>query len=337
VGKPVSAKKTAIVLINLGTPAQPTTQSVRQFLRTFLSDPRVVELPRPLWLPILYGFILPFRPKKALKAYELVWTPEGSPLKVIVQRQVQALAARAQRESGDLVEVDYAMTYGEPGIESQINRFRARGIDRIILFPLYPQYSATTTAPIYDQWARYINKTRHIGDLLLINSYFDRKDYICALAASIKDYWAAHGRNQKLLFSFHGIPQRCVDKGDPYYDHCVATANRVVEKLDLPADAWAISFQSRLGKAKWLQPYTDKLLEHWAAAGVKSVDVICPAFSADCIETLEEIQGENRELFLHAGGEQFGYIPCLNDRPDHIEMMWNIIRPLLLNPQELYT
>lgn len=330
----MSAKKSAIVLINLGTPAAPTLQSVRQFLRAFLSDSRVVELPRVIWLTILYGIILPFRPKKALKAYQLVWTPEGSPLKVITQRQTTALAKHVQEHTDEAVEVVYAMTYGQPGIEAQIKALRARGISRIILLPLYPQYSATTTAPIYDQLARYIFATRHIAEVVLVNSYFARKDYIAALAASIKEHWQEHGQNQKLLFSFHGIPQRCVDKGDPYYDHCVATVNAVTKELALPAEAWAISFQSRLGKAKWLQPYTDKLLVEWATSGVQSVDVICPAFSADCIETLEEIQGENQELFLHSGGKKFSYIPCLNDRADHIAMMWNIAKPFILDSND---
>lgn len=327
----MTQKKSAIVLLNLGTPDAPTVSSVRKFLRAFLSDPRVVELPRLLWLPILYGIILPLRPKKALQAYQLVWTEEGSPLKAITDKQVDALAKRAQAQMGDAVEVVAAMTYGEPALEAQINALRARGVGRIILLPLYPQYSATTTAPIYDQLARYIRRTRHIAEVFLVNAYFERRDYIAALAASIKEYWQLNGQNEKLLFSFHGIPQRCVDKGDPYYDHCVATANAVAQALALPASAWAISFQSRLGKAKWLQPYTDKLLVEWAQAGVQSVDVICPAFATDCIETLEEIQGENQELFLHAGGKRFGYIPCLNDRADHIDMMWAIAKPLLLN------
>jgi protoporphyrin/coproporphyrin ferrochelatase len=327
----VTQKKTAIVLLNLGTPEAPTISGVRKFLRAFLSDPRVVELPRLLWLPILYGIILPFRPKKALKAYQLVWTAEGSPLKAITDKQVECLALRAHAEMGDAVEVVSAMTYGKPALEVQINTLRAQGVTRIILLPLYPQYSATTTAPIYDQFAHYIANTRYIAEIFLVNCYFDRKEYIAALAASVKDYWASNGQNQKLLFSFHGIPQRCVDKGDPYYDHCVATANAVAAELALPAESWAISFQSRLGKAQWLQPYTDKLLVEWAKAGVHSVDVICPAFATDCIETLEEIQGENKELFLHAGGQGFGYIPCLNDRADHIEMMWNLVKPLVLN------
>ncbi|MFO1367692.1 MAG: ferrochelatase [Marinagarivorans sp.] len=327
----MTSKKSAIVLLNLGTPEAPTVSSVRKFLRAFLSDPRVVELPRLLWLPILYGIILPLRPKKALQAYTMVWTEEGSPLKAITDKQVQALAHIAQAQMGDAVEVVAAMTYGEPELEGQIKALRARGVSRIILLPLYPQYSATTTAPIYDQVARYIRRTRHIAEVFLVNAYYDRKDYIAALAASISEHWQQNGRNEKLLFSFHGIPQRCVDKGDPYYDHCVATANAVAQKLALPSDAWAISFQSRLGKAKWLQPYTDKLLVEWASAGVQSVDVICPAFATDCIETLEEIQGENQELFLHAGGQRFSYVPCLNDRADHIDMMWAIVKPLLLN------
>lgn len=332
----MTIKKSAIVLLNLGTPDAPTISSVRRFLREFLSDPRVVELPRLLWLPILYGIILPLRPKKALEAYKMVWTDEGSPLKAITDKQVGALAQRAQAEMGDSVEVVSAMTYGQPALEAQINALRARGVSRIILLPLYPQYSATTTAPLYDQVASYIRRTRHIAEVFLVNSYFNRKDYIAALAASVTEHWQHNGRNEKLLFSFHGIPQRCVDKGDPYYDHCVATATAVAHRLELPATDWAISFQSRLGKAKWLQPYTDKLLVEWAQAGVQSVDVICPAFATDCIETLEEIQGENQELFIHAGGQRFGYIPCLNDRADHIDMMWAITKPLLLDSADYY-
>ncbi|HMU66944.1 MAG TPA: ferrochelatase, partial [Cellvibrionaceae bacterium] len=214
----MTQKRSAIVLLNLGTPDAPTVSSVRKFLRAFLSDPRVVELPRLLWLPILYGIILPLRPKKALQAYQLVWTEEGSPLKAITDKQVDALAKRAQAQMGDAVEVVAAMTYGEPALEAQINALRARGVGRIILLPLYPQYSATTTAPIYDQLARYIRRTRHIAEVFLVNAYFERRDYIAALAASIKEYWQLNGQNEKLLFSFHGIPQRCVDKGDPYYD-----------------------------------------------------------------------------------------------------------------------
>ena len=332
----MSSKKSAIVLLNLGTPEAPTVSSVRSFLRAFLSDPRVVELPRLLWLPILYGIILPLRPKKALQAYTLVWTDEGSPLKAITDKQVAALAKRAHAEMGDEVEVVAAMTYGKPALEAQINALRARGVERIILLPLYPQYSATTTAPIYDQVARYIQHTRHIAEVFLVNAYYHRKDYIAALTASVKEHWQLNGQNEKLLFSFHGIPQRCVDKGDPYYDHCVATAKAVADSLGLPDSVWGLSFQSRLGKAKWLQPYTDKLLVEWAQAGVESVDVICPAFSTDCIETLEEIQGENQELFLHAGGKRFGYIACLNDRADHIDMMWSIAKPLLLNSADYY-
>jgi protoporphyrin/coproporphyrin ferrochelatase len=327
---PSSPVKNAVILMNLGTPEAANVSAVRRFLREFLSDQRVVELPRLLWWPILYGVILPFRPRKALEAYESVWTPGGSPLKVITLEQQAKLQARISTlEPGLDVKVLIAMTYGEPNLKRTIQMLQAEGTDRIIILPLYPQFSATTTAPVYDQVSQLQMASRDIPEIFINRCYYDRDDYVEALASSVSEHWAAHGRLQKLLFSFHGIPQRCVDKGDPYYAHCKSTAERVAQRLSLGDDEWAFSFQSRLGKAKWLQPYTDKWLEHWASNGVESVDVICPAFSADCIETLEEIQQENQELFLEHGGKQFGYIPCLNSRDDHIELMANIVSPLL--------
>ncbi len=328
----------AVVLMNLGTPARADISAVRAFLRQFLSDPRVVELPRLIWLPLLYGVILPFRPRKALHAYSEIWTPEGSPLKVITLEQVEKLQQLyRQRCPDDDVIVTHAMTYGEPSLPTVMNELTRQGVTRIILLPLYPQYSATTTAPIYDQLADWTRAQRNIPEIFVHRCYYDRRDYIAALARSIEEHWQNKGRQERLLFSFHGIPQRCVDRGDPYYDHCVATATSVAGLLGLQPEQWALSFQSRLGKAQWLQPYTDKFLANWAENGVASVDVICPAFSADCVETLEEIMGENKEVFLEHGGKTFEYIPCLNSRDDHIQMFFDITQPLLKSASTVFT
>lgn len=315
--------------MNLGTPEAATLGAVRRFLREFLSDSRVVEIPRLIWWPILYGIILPFRPKKALLAYKSVWTEQGSPLKVITLEQVNALQQLFNLENGvGAVKVVHAMTYGHPSLSEQVAQLQAAGAERIIVLPLYPQYSATTTASIFDQYAAIIGRSRNIPEILINKAYFDHPLYIGALAASVREHWQSHVKAGKLLFSFHGIPQRCVDKGDPYYQHAMATAAAVVKQLALSSDEWAVSFQSRLGKAQWLQPYTDKILVQWAEQGIESVDVICPAFAADCIETLEEIQLENSHLFLSSGGKSFTYIPCLNSRPDHITLMADLSRRL---------
>ena len=314
---------TGVILMNLGTPSEPTVRGVRNFLRAFLSDPRVVELPRVLWLPILYGFILPFRSPRVARLYKQIWTDGGSPLKVITEAQAAALQ---QRFSPETMQVTYAMTYGEPSFEQRVEELERRGVENILVLPLYPQYSATTTASIYDQYARLIMQQRVVSSIQVHKHYYDSPDYIRALAESINDYWLENPRPQRLLFSFHGIPKRCVDRGDPYEIHCRSTAEAVVEELKLGDSEWAISFQSRLGKAEWLQPYTDKLLQQWAETGVASVHVVCPAFSADCLETIEEIDVENRKLFLAHGGRTYGVIPCLNDSERHISMMEKIVR-----------
>lgn len=322
-----ATNKNAVILINLGTPSAPTPQAVRQFLKDFLGDKRVVEIPRLLWWPILYGIILPFRPGRVAKLYKEIWWPEGSPLRVITERQTAALSQLLGQKFGENAPlVTSAMVYGGPSIEEQIDSLRARGAERILLLPLYPQYSATTTGSVYDQFARVLEKSRNIPYITVYRDYHDRADYVEALARTVEAHWQEKGRGERLLLSYHGIPQRNVDLGDPYYDQCETTAKLLAERLGLSSSQWAMSFQSRLGKAQWLQPYTDKLLQSWGAEGVKSVDVICPAFSADCLETIEEISGENRELFLAAGGERFEYIDCLNDRPEHIAMMGNIVR-----------
>ncbi len=320
--------------MNLGTPEAPSKSAVKAFLKEFLSDHRVVEIPRLVWLPILYGIILPFRPRRVVDGYRQIWTQEGSPLEVITRRQASALAetlsagrcASESNEAGSVSCVTYAMTYGKPTLKQRVAELSGAGVDRILVLPLYPQYSATTTAAVYDQYASLILNSRNIPDIVIHKHYYERADYIDALADSIQQFWQRSGRSERLLLSFHGIPQRCVDLGDPYYDQCRLTSFALIERLGLNPDQWAFSFQSRLGSARWLQPYTDQILLEWAKSGVNSVDVICPAFSADCLETIEEIDAENKQRFLEAGGKSFNFIPCLNDSEKHILMMANLVK-----------
>lgn len=320
---PAKADTLGVILMNLGTPTAPTTQAVREFLAEFLGDRRVVEIPRLAWWPILYGIILPFRSPRVAKLYHEIWLPDGSPLKVITEQQVAALQARF---SATQVRVTYAMTYGAPKLEQRVAELEAEGIEKILVLPLYPQYSATTTGAIYDQYARMIARQRNISDVRIHKSYYAREEYIQALATSVRTHWQQHEPAEKLLFSFHGIPKRCVDLGDPYEQHCRETAERVAAALHLNDSRWAISFQSRLGKAEWLKPYTDVQLQIWAEAGLGSVEVICPAFAADCLETTEEIDQQNRALFLQHGGQRFEYISCLNAGVEHINLLENIVK-----------
>ncbi len=323
------SKKTAVVLVNLGTPAAPTPRAVGQFLKAFLSDPRVVEAPRWFWLPLLHGVIVPVRSRKAAKAYQKIWWPEGSPLKIISQRQVealqQALQSGEQNGAENTPTVVEACTYGEPSIASQIESLSASGVESFIVIPLYPQYSCSTTAPVWDQLSRYIQQKRDIPDIRVVKSFYQRDDYINALAETVRSHWQQHGRGEKLLMSFHGVPLEYVEKGDPYRRHCEATAANLAATLGLNNDQWLCSFQSRFGPKEWLQPYTDESLEKWAKDGVKRVDVISPAFTADCLETLEELKMENCDLFLAAGGEAYNYIPCLNDSDSFIRVLQAIV------------
>lgn len=318
--------KDAVLLVNLGTPEQPTPAGVRKFLREFLSDRRVVEVPRPIWLFILYAIILPFRPRKVARAYQSIWTKDGSPLKVCTENlgaKLQCELTQQQGEAAPLVRCAYS--YGNPNIATQVEQLRELGVERILLLPLYPQYSATTTGSVYDQYAEIIRTHRDIPDIRIQKSYCQREDYVAALVQSIRRHWQDAGQAQKLLFSFHGIPQRNVDLGDPYQAQCVKTAEDVVAVLALERHQWEISFQSRLGRAQWLLPYTDKLLAAWGRESVASVNVICPAFAIDCLETLEEINIENRHVFLEAGGQSYSYIPCLNDADEHVFLLSNIV------------
>lgn len=328
----MSNVKTAVLLVNLGTPDEPSPAGVRSFLKPFLSDKRVVEIPSLVWWPILNGLILPFRPKRVADAYQSIWTEQGSPLRVITEKLTQGLDEYLkQTEIFDVmgaVQTEYAMTYGEPSIAKQLELLRSNGAEKIVVIPLYPQYSATTTAAVSDQLAQWQLKQREIADLRLCKFYYDQADYQEALANSVRQYWQNNKPAEKLLLSFHGIPKRCVDLGDPYYEQCLATAKSLADSLNLNDQQWGISFQSRLGKAEWLKPYTTEVVEQWAKQGVKSIDAICPAFAVDCLETLEEIAVEAGEIFKQSGGEVFHYIPCLNDDAEQIKVFANISKKL---------
>ena len=311
---PVATSSTAILLCNLGTPDAPTAPALRRYLAEFLSDKRVVEIPRLLWLAILHGIILRIRPKKSAAKYASIWMPEGSPLKVWTEKQARLLGSE-MAATGHSVQVRYAMRYGNPSIASQLDQLKRDGVTRVLILPAYPQYSATTTASVFDAVYKWASDVRRLPEFRFINHYHDAPGYIDALAGSIQAYWQTHGQAEKLVMSFHGVPERTLHLGDPYHCECYKTARLLAEKLNLPKERYQLTFQSRFGKAKWLEPYTEPTLIKMAQEGVKSVDVVCPGFTGDCLETLEEISMEAHEAFLHAGGEKFSYIACLNDSP----------------------
>jgi len=306
--------RTAVLFCNLGTPESPSTADVRRFLREFLSDQRVVEIPRLLWLLILHGIILRFRPAKSAAKYASIWTPEGSPLKVWTEKQAKLLQGWLAQRGHD-VQVRYAMRYGSTSIAEQLDALKAQGTTRVLIMPAYPQYSATTTASLFDAVYAWAGKVRNLPEFRFVNHYHDDAGYIKALAASIERYWQSNGRPDQLVMSFHGVPERTLQLGDPYHCECMKTARLLAEQLGLAKDQFKVTFQSRLGRAKWLEPYTEPSLIAMGKAGVKRVDVVCPGFTSDCLETLEEIAMEGREAFLHAGGKEFNYIACLNDDP----------------------
>lgn len=316
--------KQAILLVNLGTPDAATAPAVKRYLAEFLGDPRVVELPRLLWLPILHGIILQTRPAKSAAKYAKIWTPEGSPLKLHTERQAKLLKGLLGQRGHNEILVDWAMRYRNPSLPVVLDRLTAAGADLILVLPLYPQFAGSTTASTQDAVNAWLRKQQRPPVIRWVEDYHVDPGYIRALAASINDHWMKNGRGDKLVMSFHGIPQRAVDAGDPYADQCHATARRLAAVLGLADDAWLVTFQSRFGAAKWLQPYTQPTLERLARDGVSRVDVICPGFAADCLETLEEIAIECRAAFLAAGGREFHAIPCLNERPDWIEALAKI-------------
>ena len=315
-----------ILLTNLGTPDAPTTKALRRYLAEFLSDPRVIEVPRFIWWFILHGIILRFRPARSAEAYKKIWTEAGSPLLTISQQQLEGVQQSLSDITEQKINLELAMRYGNPSIESALEKLRAANASRILIFQLYPQYCAATTASTFDAIADVFKQWRWLPELRMINHYHDHPDYITALANSIREHWQEHDQPEKLLFSFHGIPKHYFEAGDPYYCECHKTARLVAENLGLNEEEWILTFQSRFGPREWLQPYTDITLKELAEKGIKSVNVICPGFSADCLETLEEINMQNREFFIEAGGEKFDYIPALNAREDHIALLGNIIR-----------
>ncbi len=315
--------RTAVLLVNLGTPDEPTAPALRRYLAEFLSDPRVVEIPRIAWWPILHGIILNTRPAKSAAKYATVWMPEGSPLAVWTQRQADAVGA-ALAAAGHDVLVRHAMRYGNPSVASVMDALRAEGATRVLVLPLYPQYAAATTASVGDAVMRWALQARRVPELRFVGEYHDHPGYIEALAQRLQAHWAEHGRGEKLVLSFHGVPERSLTLGDPYHCQCHVTARLLGEKLGLSREQMVVTFQSRFGKAKWLEPYTEPTLVAMAQNGIKRVDVMCPGFVADCLETLEEIAQEARDAFLEAGGEQFSYVPCVNDSPWFAQAMANL-------------
>ncbi|MBK8816376.1 MAG: ferrochelatase [Methylococcaceae bacterium] len=318
----MTGKKTGVLLANLGSPTAPTTSAVRKFLKDFLGDPRVVNIPRPIWWIILNAFVLPFRPKRSAKAYQKIWTEHGSPLVYLSMRLSERLAEKLSPKS---IKVACAMRYGAPSIAGQLKLFKQEGIENIIVLPLYPQYSSTTTASIYDDVVKELNRWRHLPSFQFIADYHRHESYIDALAQSIKVFWQEHGQNELLVMSFHGLPEMLTKLGDPYYYQCLETAKQLAEKLGLDEKQWLLVFQSRFGKAEWLKPYCADTLQKLPAQGVKTVDLVCPGFAVDCLETLEEIAMENKEVFVEAGGSGYRYIPALNDSETHVNAIAKLL------------
>lgn len=315
-----------ILLTNIGTPDAPTSSALRRYLGEFLADPRVVEVPRLIWWFFLHGFILRTRPKHVAAAYRKIWTESGSPLLTISKKQVIAIQKYLDDHAVKKYHVELAMRYGEPSIQSGLKKLQQIHAEKIIVLPLYPQYSAVTTASTFDAVAEILKTWRNIPELHLVKHYHDTPDYINALAESIAEHWQQENRAEKILFSFHGIPKAYFDAGDPYYCECHKTARLVAEKLNLTEDAWILTFQSRFGSKEWLKPYTDTTLEDLAQSGITDIDIVCPGFSVDCLETLEEINLRYKEKFFAAGGNRLSYIPALNECPAHIKALANLIQ-----------
>lgn len=320
-----ASESVGILLVNLGTPEAPTAPAVRRFLKQFLSDPRVIEYPRWLWWLILNGVILRIRPSRSAAAYRKIWTDEGSPLMLFSVDIARRLQAALDQQLPGATHVALAMSYGEPSVDTAIDRLLENGARRLLVLPLYPQYSGTTTASVIDAVARKFNRLRWVPEVRFINQYHDEPGYIAALAASIREFWKENGRGTLLMFSFHGVPRQTLLDGDPYHCQCQKTARLVSEALELGDDEWVLSFQSRVGREEWLRPYTDETIEKLAGQGLSRLDVVCPGFSTDCLETLEEIAMQNAELFLSSGGEVLHYIPALNARDDHVSFLTDLV------------
>ncbi len=318
--------KIGVLISNLGTPEAPTKQALRPYLKQFLSDPRVVEVPKLIWWCILNLIILNFRPKKSAEAYATVWTEDGSPLLTHTKNQATALQAKFDADAPGQYLVGYAMRYGQPSVENAMNQLLEQGARKVVVLPLYPQYCASTTGSTFDALANDFTSRRWLPDLRFISHYHDNEEYIRCIANSIRAHWDKHGRADRLVFSYHGIPKRYLLNGDPYHCECHKTTRLVAEMLELSKDDYMTTFQSRFGREEWLTPYTDETLKGLPAQGVKSLQVICPGFSSDCLETIEEIGEENREYFVENGGERYEYIPCLNSDASHIDMLYGLLQ-----------
>lgn len=316
--------RTGLLLVNLGSPDEPSAAATRRYLKEFLSDPRVVEIPRLAWWPILNGIILNTRPAKSAAKYASIWTPEGSPLVAGTARLASLLLGHLG-ENGVPLLVRHAMRYGKPSVASELDALKAEGATRILVLPLYPQYSAATTASVFDAVAQWAAQTRHVPELRFIHRYHDDDAYVSALAADVRAHWSREGRSRMLVMSFHGLPQRSLMLGDPYHCECHKTARLLADELRLADDEYKVTFQSRFGRARWLEPYTEPTLKELAQSGLERADVICPGFAIDCLETLEEIALECRDAFIGAGGREFQYIPCLNDGPGHVRALMALV------------
>lgn len=314
-----------VLVTNLGTPDAPTTSALRRYLGEFLADPRVVEVPRPIWWLILHGVILRIRPSRSAAAYRKVWKPEGSPLLIHTANQCEAIRASLQARYGDSLVVGFAMRYGNPSISSVLDEMQARGVRQLLVLPLYPQYSASTSGSTFDALSSDFSRRRWLPDVRFISHYHDYPPYIEAMARHIEAHWEANGRNQKLMLSYHGVPKKYLLRGDPYHCECHKTSRLLAERLGLDSTEYMTTFQSRFGREEWLRPYTDETLKAMPGQGVNSIDVFCPGFSSDCLETIEEIDEENRDYFMEAGGKGFSFIPCLNATEGHIEALVSLL------------
>ena len=319
-----SPARTGVLYINLGTPEAPTAQALRPYLKEFLSNPRVIEIPRLIWWPILHGLILPFRPKKSAAKYAQIWMPEGSPLKVHTERQIELLRKELQSRLQNPPIIEYAMNIGKPSVASVMAKMQEQGCERTLILPLFPQYAASSTAAAMDNVFAVLKQMRNLPAIRTVKQYHDHPAYVAALAQNVRDYWAEQGQPDKLIISFHGIPQVNLDKGDPYHCACHKTGRLLAEALGLETHQYKVCFQSRFGKAKWLTPYTSLTLKQLGKDQTRRVDVVCPGFVSDCLETLEEIAIEAKDTFIQAGGKEFHYIPCLNERNDWIQALADI-------------
>lgn len=320
-----ASKTLGILLVQLGTPDAPTISAVRRYLAEFLWDPKVVELRRFIWWPMLHGIILRTRPRHAAHLYQKIWTEQGSPLLVISNVQRAALESKLREKTKKPVTVYLGMRYGNPSLKNVLKEIQKHSIDSLLVLPLYPQYATATTGSTFDAVTHLLSKWRKLPELHMVMQYHNHSPYLDALATSVEEAWQKHLKPEKLLFSFHGLPIQATLAGDPYEEQCHATAYGVAERLHLKKNEWITSFQSRVGPAPWLQPYTDDILEKWGKTGIQRVDVLCPGFSADCLETLEEVKLRYQDLFLGSGGKTYHFIPSLNDRPDHIDALADLV------------